>query len=253
MTSPALQDASSSLRRALALLDAFTPQHRELSIRQLASRAGVSRSTTHRLAQELLAWGALERGEDGLRLGAKLFELGMLAPSAASLRDTAAPHLHTLHEVTRLTANLAIRDGDEIVYLEKLSSRGVNVPHTRTGGRGTLHATALGKAMLAFMPSMSDAHLGSLLHPITAHTRTTVADLRRDLARVRTERVAYDVEESQLGLFCVAAPVLDVNGHAIAAVSVTGATALSQARGFASAVLQASVAIGRARSVSLAA
>ncbi|MGO2111035.1 MAG: IclR family transcriptional regulator [Pseudoclavibacter sp.] len=248
MTSPVLQDTSSSLRRALSLLDAFTAQHQELSIRQLSARSGVSRSTTHRLAQELLAWGALERGSDGLRLGPKLFELGMLTPSAATLREMAAAHLHALHEVTRLTANLAIRDGDEIVYLDKLSKRGLNVPHTRTGGRGTLHATALGKAMLAFGASPEDADLATLLTPVTPRTITSVAGMRRELARVRSERVAFDVEESQLGIFCVAAPVLDVRGMAIAAISVTGATALSQARGFASAVLQAAVAVGRDRS-----
>lgn len=253
MTSPVLQDTSSSLRRALSLLDAFTPQHRELSIRQLSARSGVSRSTTHRLAQELLEWGALERGSDGLRLGAKLFELGMLTPNAATLREVAAVHLHALHEVTRLTANLAIRDGDEIVYLEKLSSRGLSVPHTRTGGRGTLHATALGKAMLAFGEPMADASLEPLLIPVTSKTITSVPMLRRELARVREARVAFDVEESQLGLFCVAAPVLDVRGRAIAAISVTGATALSEARGFASAVLQAAVAVGRERSVLAAA
>lgn len=245
MQSPGQQDTTSSLRRALSLLDAFTDDESELSIRQLALRSGVSRSTTHRLAQELLSWGALERGNEGLRLGAKLFELGMRAPSPATLREMAAPHLQALHEVTRLTVNLAIRDRDEIVYLEKLSAKGLRVPHTRLGGRGTLHATALGKAILAHSDDVPDDLVERVMHPVTPRTITTTSQLRRELARVRAERVAFDVEESQAGLFCVAAPVLDSRGHAVAAISVTGATALTQARRFASAVLQAAVAVGR--------
>jgi len=247
MTSPSQQDVTSSVERALALLDAFSSEHREMSIRELAARSGVPRSTTHRLAQILVDWGALERSRRGLRLGVKLFELGTLAPSHTTLRDAAAPYLHTLHEVTKLTANFAVREGNEIVYLEKINTRDLRVPHTRLGGRGTLHATALGKALLAFN-EQDEAGLAALaptLTPITSHTLTDVLSLRKALARARGEGVAYDVEESQVGLFCVAAPVLDRHGHAIAAVSVTGATALSQAQKFAPTVIATAFAISR--------
>lgn len=245
MTSPALQDTPSSLRRALALLDAFSAEHRELSIRELSSRAGVSRSTTHRLASELVEWGALERTNGGLRLGVKLFELGTLAPSSTTIREAATPYLHTLHEVTHLTANLAVREGSQIVYLEKISSRQLRVPHTRLGGRGTLHATALGKAILAFSEGVDLAPLAATMTRVTDRTITTPAGLTRELARVRAARVAFDVEESQPGLFCVAAPVLDRRGQAIAAISVTGATALSQAERFAPTVIATASALSR--------
>jgi IclR family acetate operon transcriptional repressor len=246
MSSPVQQDAPSSLRRALSLLDAFSADHRVLSIRELSTRSGVARSTTHRLAQELVAWGALERTPSGLRLGVKLFELGTLAPSHTTLREAATPFLHTLHEVTRLTANLAVREGDEIVYLEKIASRDVRVPHTRLGGRGTLHATALGKAMLAFGEDAAD--LGALapsMIALTPHTHTDTATLARELARVRAERVAYDVEESREGLFCVAAPILNRRGGALGAISVTGATALAQAQRFAPTVIATAFALSR--------
>jgi len=246
MASPVEQDTPSSLRRALSLLDAFTAEHRELSIRELSSRSGVSRSTTHRLAQELVQWGALERTAGGLCLGVKLFELGTLAPSHTTLREAAAPFLHTLHEVTKLTANLAVREADHIVYLEKINARQLRVPHTRLGGRGTLHATALGKAIMAFTPDFDPGGLATSMVALTPHTLTSPAALARDLAEVRARRVAYDVEESRLGLFCVAAPVVDRQGRAVAAISVTGATALSQAQQFAPTVAAMAMAIARA-------
>ena len=246
MTSPTPQDGPSSLSRALALLDVFSPEAPELSIRELARRSGTPRSTTHRLVQELVAWGALERGVNGVRLGVKLFELGTMAPTQATLTEAASPFLHTLNEVTRLTANLAIRDGSGIVYLAKISSSTLRVPHTRLGGRGLLHATGLGKAILAH--SGEEVFLDLLRNSLQSLTRHTITDgnrLRRELARVRKEGLAYDVEESQDGLFCVAAPILRPDGRTLAAVSVTGATALSQAERFAPVVMATSASIAK--------
>lgn len=246
MPRPVVQDTSSSLQRALALLDAFSGEKREMSVRELAARSGVTRSTAHRLAKELVDWGGLERTSGGLRLGVKLFELGAMAPSPTSLREASMPYLHTLHEVTRLTANLAVREGMEIVYLEKISSRRLHVPHTRLGGRGTLHATALGKAILAFSQDRGDVGgLETRLTRLTDHTITDPHMLSRELRRVRAQRVAYDVEESQEGLFCVAAPIVSGHGPAIGAVSVTGATALSHAERFAPTVMATAAAISR--------
>lgn len=241
MARPGMQDTVSSLRRGLGLLDAFTAEHSELSIRELAARSGIPRSTTHRLVTELVAWGALERGTSGVRLGVKLFELGSLAPTQGTLREAASPFLHTLAEVTRLTANLAIREGDSIVYLEKIVSPTLKVPHTRLGGRAAMHATGLGKAILAFSPAEEFGPLAA----VTSKTITSAQALTEELGVVRRAGVAYDVEESRLGLFCVAAPIRDARGNAIAAVSVTGATALSQAERFAPTVIATARGIER--------
>jgi IclR family acetate operon transcriptional repressor len=247
MDRPALQDAPSAVKKALGLLDAFTPDTPELSIRELARRSGIARSTTHRLVTELLDWGALERTSRGVRLGMKLFELGSLAPTPVTLRDAAVPFAHHLHEVTQLTVNVAIRSGSEIVYLEKITTRTLRVPHSRQGGRGALHATGLGKAILAFGPDeVVDEVLAAPLRALTPKTITEPADFRRELRRVREQRVAYDVEESRLGLFCVAAPIVDARGRALGAISVTGATALDQAERFAAAVSTTALAVGGA-------
>jgi IclR family acetate operon transcriptional repressor len=247
MSRPTPQDSRSSLRRALDLLDAFPSDREEVSIRELARMSGVPRSTTHRLVQELLDWGALEQGASGVRLGVKLFELGARVPSAATLRDVALPYAHNLSEVTRLTVNLAVREGNDIVYVEKISTRSLRVPHSRLGGRLSLHATGLGKAILAFSdPATVDAVLNGELAAPTVHTKTDPDVLRAELAAVRRARVAYDLEESQLGLFCVAAPILSPQDEAVAAISVTGASAHSQARQFGPAVQMTALAIARA-------
>lgn len=253
MARPTVQDGApgpepfSAVGKAFALLDAFSAESPELSIRELARRAGVPRSTAHRLVGELLDWGALERTPGGVRLGMKLFELGSLAPAPIPLRDAALPYAHHLHEVTGLTVNLAVRSGTEIVYLEKIRSRSLRVPHSRLGGRLAAHATGLGKAILAFSDAeVVDAVLAARLVAVTPKTIVEPDRLRAELATVRGRRVAYDVEESQLGLFCVAAPILDDRGRAVGAISVTGATALAQAQRFAPAVSTTALAIAGA-------
>jgi IclR family acetate operon transcriptional repressor len=247
MTRPAEQDATSSLTRGLRLLEVFSAERPELSIRELARRAGVPTSTTHRLVVDLLEWGALEKGRSGVRLGVRLFELGHLVPEHSRLRELAIPFAHSLNEITHLTSNLAVRDGNEIIYIEKISSRDLRVPHSRTGGRLPMHCTALGKAMLAF--SDEEFRESVLSGPLTRRSAKTITDpeaLRRELTDIRRERVAYDVEESQESLFCVAAPIFARQNRVVGALSVTGATAIAQARSFAGVVRASAQALSHA-------
>lgn len=234
----------SSLAKGLALLETFTAQDTELSIREIARRGGIPRSTAYRLVTDLVQWGALERGRSGLHLGTRLFEIGHLVPLHRRLRELAIPFAHNLNEITRLTCNIAVRDGKEIVYVDKISSRTLLVPHSRTGGRASLHATALGKAILAFSPpNIVTEVLGERLVARTAKTITDPAALLKELATIRNNRVAYDVEESRLGLFCVAAPFFTYGAVVAGAISVTGATALSEAQHFAPAVRATAMAL----------
>jgi IclR family transcriptional regulator, acetate operon repressor len=244
MGRPVIQDGESSLSKGLRLLDIFSVSNVELSISELARRSGIPKSTTHRLVTELVNCGALERGPRGVRLGVHLLELGHLVP-AQRLREVAIPFAHNLNEVTDLTSNLAIRDGQDIVYVEKISSRSLRVPHSRAGGRLPMHCTALGKAILAhsdreFVESVLDGDLKAL-------APKTIVDadvLRKELAAVRERKVAYDIEESRIGLFCVAAPIF-AHRNVVGAISVTGATALAHAQRFAPAVQTTAMALSR--------
>jgi DNA-binding IclR family transcriptional regulator len=195
----------------------------------------------------MLAWGALERGRTGVRLGVKLLELGYLVPAHVRLRELAMPFAHNLNEATQLTSNLAIRDGKEILYVEKIASRALRVPHSRAGGRLPLHCTALGKAILAFSdPDFVETIIDDGLPRLSEKTITDAAVLRSQLARIRASGVAYDVEESRAGLFCVASPLFSPTRVLVGAISVTGATALAQAQNFAPAIQATAKAISRA-------
>lgn len=247
MNRPAHQDTPSSLTRGLKLLELFSPQESELSIGEMSRRSGTPKSTTHRLVQDLIQWGALERGRRGVRLGVRLFELGNLVPDHARLRELAIPFAHTLNTITRLTSNIAVREGSEIIYIEKIRSGDLRVPHSRVGGRLPMHCTALGKTILAFSTDeFVDSVLSEPLARLAPMTITEPTRLRAELREVRRTRVAYDLEESQEGLFCVAAPILGHAGRALGAISVTGASSRSQARSFSDAVSASAHAITHA-------
>jgi IclR family acetate operon transcriptional repressor len=247
MTDTAVHVGESSLSRGLSLLELFSPDESEISIREMARRTGMPKSTTHRLVGDLLRWGALERGRKGVRLGVRLFELGHLVPDHSRLRELAIPFAHSLNEITKLTSNLAVREGNEIIYIEKINSLGLRVPHSRVGGRLPMHCTGLGKSILAFSsPQFVDSILDAPLAPLAPRTITDPEVLRRELADIRNSRVAYDLEESRPGLFCVAAPIFTRNDKVIGAISVTGATSSSQARSFSGVVLASAQALSRA-------
>ncbi|WOQ69977.1 IclR family transcriptional regulator [Microbacterium limosum] len=244
---PDTEAGRSTVDTVMSLLGAFDERHRVMGVRELARRSGIPRSTAHRAIGQLVAWGALERTDDGVQIGVRLFEIGTLAPTHARLREAALPYAHHLAEFTRLTVNLAVREGSQIVYLEKITQASHRVSHTRLGGRGDAHATGLGKALLAFASASEiDAVLSQPLRPVTPHTIVDPALLRRDLAATRARRVAFDLEESRAGLFCVASPILDAAGAPIAAISVTGATTRAQVEEHAGALRTAALAIGRA-------
>jgi IclR family acetate operon transcriptional repressor len=220
---PAQDPPVSVIGRVLTLLSAFRPGDAELTLAELHRRTGLAKPTVHRLLAELDGWDVVERTPTGIRLGMRLFELGQLVPRQRGLLEAAAPFLADLFEATHETVHLAVPDGVEVVYVQKLDgSRGPKVS-SRVGGRMPAHCTGVGKALLAFGPperlaKVVDAGLSRLA------PRTIVAPglLLTELAAIRERGVALEREESAVGITCVAAPVLDADGTAIAAISITG-------------------------------
>lgn len=236
----------SMLGRGLSLLTAFEPGDDVLSLAELSRRTGIHKPTAHRLIAELAARGFVERTAAGIRLGMRLFELGQLAPQQRGIREAAAPFLADLLSSTDMTVHLAVLHGVEVVYLQKVDgSRAPMVP-SRVGGRMPAHATAVGKAILAFSAhSRFDAVIAA--RPVRLTPRTIVAPglLARQLAQVRKCGVAEDHEEAVVGVACVAAAVHGGPGRAVAALSVTGWANRFEATVHAPAVRAAALGISR--------
>jgi DNA-binding IclR family transcriptional regulator len=203
----------------LAILGAFDAGHPQLSLTELARRSGVPLSTAHRLVGELEEWQALSRAPDGrLRVGLRLWELGQLAPSR--LQDLAHPWLQELFASTGENVHLAVRDGMEVLYVDKVAGRRAVPIVSRTGGRLPMHPTGVGKALLAFEPDwFVRSYLARQLERPTPHTITEPGRLARELATVRAQGYALTYEEMTLGSCSAAAPVL-VDGRAMAALGI---------------------------------
>jgi DNA-binding IclR family transcriptional regulator len=208
--------------KVLALLQAFTPQAPELTLSELARRAGVSMPTAHRRARELVEWGALERDADGrFHIGLRLWEVASLAPRGLGLREAAMPFLEDLYEVSHENVQLAVREGLEVVFVERIASRRAVPVLTRVGGRFALHATGVGLVLLAHAPvEVQEELLASPLHGFSPKTITDPVRLRAVLADVR--RNGYAVSDGQVTVdaLSVAAPILGPQGEVVAAVSL---------------------------------
>lgn len=213
---------------------------------QIAHRARLPKSTTHRLVADMLAWGGLERTDDGLlQLGMRLFELGRAVPLQHDLADVARPFIDDLHNITRKTVNLAVAHGLDIVYVDKIEA--ADAPTiSRSGDRYPIHCTALGKAILAFSPpSLSDQVIQRGLSPRTSNSITSVALFRRELASIRSTRLAFDREELAPGLFCIGTPIFDTDNHLLGAISVSSLESMTGARNLGPALLTISRAMSR--------
>lgn len=222
----AADGVASTAARVAALLSAFRPGDDALGVSELARRTGVPKSTTHRLAAHLTDQGLLEpAGRGRLRLALKLFEIGQLAAAQRGLVDAARPYLADLREATRNTAHLAVLEGTEVVYLDIL--RGPDAPTlpSRVGGRFPAHATSVGKAILAFSSqSVVDGVVTAGLPRISPRTVTAPGLFRKQLATIARDGIAYDREESGVGVVCAGAPLLGSDGTAVAALSLSGWT-----------------------------
>jgi DNA-binding IclR family transcriptional regulator len=217
-----------SLERALDLLEQLADAG-ELGVSELAARTGLVPSTAHRLLGTLVARGyASQSAASGRYLvGYKLLELASgLQDRLERLRTAAKPHLKAIQEQTGETTNLVVLEGRNAVYIESVSgTRSVRL-FTEIGQAIPAHTSGSGKALLAWRaPEDVEALLGDAPLPAsTPRTLTTLAALKDDLARIRRRGYATDNEEHELGVACVATPILDGAGQALAAISVSGPT-----------------------------
>lgn len=197
----------SVIGRASALLGCFATLGPTVTLAELVRHTGLPKTTVHRLARELVAERFLDVAPGGYRLGLRLFELGELVPRHRTLREAAIPFMEDLRAATRQRVHLAVLDGVDVVYVEILGTGGMPLA-SRTGGRLPAHATGVGKAMLAFAPAaVVRARVDAGLTRHTPRTIITPGALATELHAIRAEGLAFDREESHVGVSCVAAPV----------------------------------------------
>jgi DNA-binding IclR family transcriptional regulator len=213
----------SMIERMTLLLDLFTAGTPRLTLAELSERSGLPRSTTHRILDQLVALRWLEHSGTSYVLGLRSLELGGLAVAHHEVRKVAAPLLAELHQRTGAVASLAVLDRKDVVFVDRhgrgLSSDGV----TRVGGRAPAHATAVGKAMLAWVDDRSIAGMyGERLGSRTHHTLVTFEALRNELAQVRSRHgLAFDREELTPGSVSVAVAIRGT-GRASGAIQLAG-------------------------------
>jgi DNA-binding IclR family transcriptional regulator len=237
----------SAVGRITSVLNAFRDDRDALTLSELARRAALPKSTTHRLTGELIRCGLLEIAEGQLRLGLKLFELGQLVRQQRCIRDAAQPIMADLREATRHSVNLGILEGTEIVYVDILAGPDSPRLPTRVGGRWPAHATAIGKSILAFAEATTvQVVLDAGLSRISERTITSPRLFRQELAQVRKCCLGYDFEGTQAGMVCIASPVRAPDGNVPAALSVTGWSATLRVERVAPLVRSAAQAVSQA-------
>ena len=216
------------IERMMSLLDALADTHEAASLKTLAQATALHPSTAHRILAVMANSRLVERHESGTyTLGIRLLELGNIVKSRLSISTLARPFMQELHGQIGEAINLGIRDCDEIVYIERTSSgRALVRVVYLVGGRAPLHITSLGKLFLAAdTPAELDAYARRTGLPgKTQYSLTCLDALEKELAEVRQSDLAYDNEEAELGLRCVASPIRNDEGRIIAGLSISAPT-----------------------------
>jgi DNA-binding IclR family transcriptional regulator len=212
----------SVVSRLVRIFEAFTPEEPALTVSEISRRTGLHVATASRLVAELVSHDFLTRTQDRrVRIGMRMWELVTRASPALSLRDAAMPFMEGVHDVVGHHVQLGMLDGDEVLFLERLTAPGSVINYTRIAGRLPLHASSSGLVLLAHgSADLRERVLAGPMHRYTPHTPATSARLRAVLADVRQQGYAYCpgyVHPDALG---IAAPVRDGRGEVVAALAV---------------------------------
>lgn len=213
------------IERMFALIDVLASREEAMSLKEISEKTGLHPSTTHRILNDLATGRFVDRPEPGsYRLGMRLLELGNLVKGRLSVRDAALTPMRELHRLTQQPVNLSLRQGDEIVYVERAFSERSGMQVVRAiGGRAPLHLTSVGKLFLAIDdPQRVRAYATRTgLSGQTKNSLTDLGQLERELARVRQYGIARDNEELELGVRCMAVGLYDDQNRLVAGLSIS--------------------------------
>lgn len=213
------------LERMFMLIDVLAAREEATSLKEISERTGLHPSTAHRILNDLAVGHFVDRPEAGsYRLGMRLLELGNLVKARLNVRDAALLPMRELHRLTQQPVNLSMRQGDEIIYVERAYSERSGMQVVRAvGGRAPLHLTSVGKLFLA-MEDPQRVRAYATRTGLPGHTRnslTSLPALERELAKARQHGTARDNEELELGVRCMAAGVYDDQGRLVAGLSIS--------------------------------
>ena len=212
------------LERAIAVLFEFSASSPHLSLDDLAAQSGINKTSLVRILRTLEPAGFVLREEDRYRLGPRVLELANVYLSTLSFHKVAQQRMVTLAQASRQTVSLAVLDGLDVVYVAiEHAQREIGI-QGEIGGRHPVHATALGKVLLADLPPalLQQRLAGADLQRLTHRTLVDPDELIRVVGQVRRQGYAIDDEERGIGIRCVAAPIRDFGGRVVAAISVAG-------------------------------
>ncbi|MER5357289.1 IclR family transcriptional regulator [Streptomyces sp. NPDC002785] len=195
--------------KVLKVLSAFDREYPSQTLSEIAQRTGLALSTAHRVVTELAGWGALERGEDGSwHVGLRLWEIASGCPRTQILRDVALPYMQDLYEATHENIQLAVREGTELVFIERIAGHRSVELVTMVGARFPVGSTGMGRVLLAHAPrDIQEEVLDAPLRAWTPHTVTDPKTLRAQLDRIRREQVFVSDRQLSESTVAVAAPV----------------------------------------------
>lgn len=213
------------IERMFALIDVLASRQEPMSLKEISQQTGLHPSTTHRILNDLAVGRFVDRPEAGsYRLGMRLLELGNLVKGRLNVRDAALEPMRELHKLIQQPVNLSVRQGDEIVYIERAYSERSGMQVVRAiGGRAPLHLTSTGKLFLA-SDDLQRVRAYATRTGLAGHTRNSITQLpmlERELVRVRQFGAAYDNEELEMGVRCMAAGIHDDQGKLVAGLSIS--------------------------------
>jgi DNA-binding IclR family transcriptional regulator len=213
------------IERMMTLLDALARKSEPVTLKELSQTSGLHPSTAHRILNDLVLARMVDRTEPGsYQLGMRLLELGNLVKARLNVRDAAAGPMRELHRLTGETINLSVRQGDEIVYVERAVSERSGMQVVRAiGGRAPLHLTSTGKLFLA-NDDLRAVRSYAMRTGLAGHTKNSLTDLSQleaELEEVRQRGFARDNEELELGVRCIAAGIYDDGGQIVAGLSIS--------------------------------
>lgn len=213
------------IERMFTLLDVLASREQAMPLKEISEKAGLHPSTTHRILNDLATGRFVDRPQAGnYRLGMRLLELGNLVKNRLNVRDAALEPMRELHRITQQPVNLSMRQGDEIVYVERAYSERSGMQVIRAiGGHAPLHLTSVGKLFLA-ADDAQKIRMYATRTGLSGHTKnslTQLGNLERELAKVRRDGFATDNEELELGVRCMAAGIYDDQGKLVAGLSIS--------------------------------